>query len=398
MGLLLFTLALTAAPAGQETVILAGERPDRAVMLIMTPRQTTPNIPSSTYLDGAQRAFGRETCLSLSSAEQAGIDASQMRECPLDFRLSCWARLARPDAQQGARFLVVLNLQRVGPSDRASLTLLDLDRVSTILRDERDEGDQEAKEQRVFELALQLEPQVLGPEEEGAVDRFWEDSVSRDLRPLLESSGHFRPYGEIELVSETSDLTLELDGRVIGTTSEGSMLLREVLPGERVLTVRRADGWMSTRRVKVARGASSRVEMESPPSAVHPGRSVVWVSGFVLAAVGATVLGLTAASASDGLGAVCLQRSTSDSGCASAGTLTSAYAGIDAAPTSDPNAVNPSGLLLAPLGLGLAAGGLVTGLGTLLVGDDADFPWPQILVGLGTAGLVYGAGAVMDAR
>lgn len=398
MAAWLLASLLIAAPAELEASISAGERPDQAVMLILTPKDTTPNIPSSSYLNAAQRVFGRETSLSLASAEQAGIDAGEMRACPVEFRISCWARMARPDAAGAARYLLVLNLQRAGGSDRASLILLDLDESAKVLRDERALGDEETKEQRIFELTLSLEPIVLSPEEDGAVDRYWEDLVLRELRGPLELSGHFRPYGEVELLAEAPDLMIDLDGRVLGTTREGTTRIRDVLPGERTLAVRRADGWSSSHRVTVTRGATVRVETVNPPSAVHPARAVVWVSGFALAAAGATLLALTAASASDGLGAVCLQRSPGDAACPSAGTLTSAYAGVDAAPTTDPSAVNPSGVLLAPLGLGLATGGLTAALGTLLVGDEADFPWPQILVGLGTAGLVYGLGAALDAR
>lgn len=395
---LLVAAVVVAAPVELSAEISARERPDQAVLLILTPKQTTPNIPSSAYLNAAQRVFGRETSLSLASAEQAGIEAGLMRECPVEFRISCWARMARPGAAQSSRYLLVLNLQRAGSSDRASLIFLDLDEAGTVLADPSDEADAEAKEQRIFELALTPEPSVLSPEEDGAVDRFWEDLVLRDLRTRLERSSHFRPYGEIELIAEASDLMIDLDGRVIGTTRGGAMTVREILPGERTIAVRRADGWSSSHRVTITRGGSVRVETEPPPSAVHPARAVVWVSGFVLAAAGATVLGITAANASDGLGAACLQRSSGDLACPSAGTLTSAYAGVDAAPTTDPNVVNPSGLLMAPLGLGLAAGGLAAALGTLLVGDDSDFPWPQVLVGLGTAGLVYGVGVALDAR
>lgn len=398
MGAIIVAALLAAAPTPASTTIGAGERPDRAVMLVITPGSTAPTIPSSNYLDAAQRVFGRETSLSLASAEQAGVDANAMRECPVDLRLRCWARLARADDRNVARFLLVLSVQPVAGNDRVTLLVLDLERVQRVLEDPASADDPEAQEQRIFELARQLQPEVLSPEESGAPERLLGDLVARELRDDLEESGHFRPYGEIELESETADLVIDLDGRVIGTTSGEHTLIREVSAGERVLSLRRADGWSTSRRIQVTRGGTTWVEMEDPPSSTHPARPVVWVGGFVMAAAGLTLLGITAASTSGDLQSACLQRGPSDSRCGALGTFTHAYEGPDAAPTTNPAAVNPSGLLMAPLGVGLASGGLATSLGTLLLGDEADFPWPQVLVGLATAGLVYGMGAALDAR
>jgi hypothetical protein len=58
--------------------------------------------------------------------------------------------------------------------------------------------------------------------------------------------------------------------------------------------------------------------------------------------------------------------------------------------------VNPSGILLAPLGYSIFGAGATWSLGTLLLGEGDDVPWIPLAAGIAVGVVAYGLSAILN--
>jgi hypothetical protein len=305
------------------------------------------------------------------------------------------ADLARKK-QQHARYLLVLaNVTAEGQADRLSAVLVDtdiaLDRYHAASR--QSEAWEKEVEAGINESAVLAGPtrgELRSPAE---AKTFLELFISRECSRVFESSDNWEPYGTLLLNTPHAGVGITLDGVALGTTRAGQTTVANVTPGTRKLTLEHPDFKTYSAEVSVERHKTSNVDLDLQRSAsagAPLARRVVTWSGAGVAAVGAAVLAL----------AIARQRSDLTTGCflmpGSPCRTTSQFQTLNYDSSRTTGDLNPSGIMTAPLGYSMIATGGVWSLGTLLAGDDADFPWIQFIAGLGVGIATYAISAVAN--
>jgi hypothetical protein len=334
---------------------------------------------------------GRLFCL----ADEARADYSeeQLRR-PDGGRMSYREHLFRLEEEgvRHARYMLLVNSVAIeGEPDRISALLLDTDEALQLLHDTVKEGSWKDRiEAEVSERAIVVSAPRGQIASASDARGYFEGLVREHLRPFLETHGHWEPWGTVVVETGVDDaLEILVDGQVVGTTSPGSTSLSKVSPGQHEVELRHPSYEPEKTSISVDRGESieARFELEriSDETVVRP--IVLW-SGVVLAVVGGAIAVYAAVRQNGDVRTACFEGSD----CSRDGFLTFGYA---PAATNAEN-VNPSGVLVAPLGYSIAAAGVVFALGTLLFGDDDDIPWIQVLAGLAVGAASYGISAAVN--
>lgn len=380
-------LAALAATAGIDV----GEKTPVALYLV-TPTGAASEIPSATTLAAAERALARDPSLELWPMERTGVAAATLDKCPIDTRLSCWVAAMRPSK---AAYLWALALQPRGDgTDRVRTIFIDLGAATARYRAELDGGAEdwrERAESALFALARRDKGRQIGGAED--LTAYFDGVVDEFLRPALEANGRWKPYGAIEVTSPIDDMTVSIDGNIAGVVRAGSTVIAGVEPGPRRVEAQVGD-YSKRYEVVVVRSETARIQLERPPVEWHPVRMGALYAGGVVAASGIAILIWSIVRAGDGVQGGCLQRAGMSGSCDGLGALTLGY-DPSRAPSTDPDAVDPSGIVMAPLGIGLMATGAAWSAGAWF-GDREDAPWWAIAVGVATGIVVYGVGHVLE--
>ena len=294
------------------------------------------------------------------------------------------------------RYLLVL---AVLPAPQASFqlypVLLDTEQAGSIV-DRARSGDGERVEAAIFETSVRAPAKPIA--DVGELDAYFASVFDQNFRGAFERSGHWQPYGALVIDSAVEGLSIELDGRTIGATSAGATQLSKLIPGDRTLVLRGPRGHVQSETVRIDTGGEVAVTALPPPGDPHIARAATLWTGAVVGVAGAVITGVALARAGDGVRGGCLVRPGDDPAtCPQIGTLTFGY-DAGAAPTTDPAAVNPSGVLMGPLGGALLLTGGTWAAGAALFGDDDDVPWWTLGIGLAAGALTYGLGAALDSR
>lgn len=411
----LVAASAVAAPArAEEGTIVLQERVPLAFFL-STPTGDAAQTRTSDLIRLVDDLFQRETNFAL-----VPFDASVVTECR--GRLGCLTTKARRDYQRSdlvqangavvpyrehvrrlrrdrtpyARYLLVLaNVSVAGEADRLSAVLVDTDRALEVLHHApQDRPDwQDEAEAQLNEVALAAPParaQVRGPEETRA---FLDVLLYERLKPTLEQNGHWRPYGRIELSGTAPGVAVLVDGDTVGTTAPDRTSIDRVTPGTRVLELSHPDYAPFSADVGVVRGETSALEVQLTPLSrdIAPAvRTATMWSGAALAVAGAALAGWALVRQDGEVGSVCFR---DPGGLCRSGSSFQSF-GYDPG-AADPRAIHPGGVLVAPLGLGLAGAGATLGVGALLTAED-EIPWLPVLVGVGVGVLTYGLAAALD--
>lgn len=287
--------------------------------------------------------------------------------------------------------LVLSNVTLAGEADRLSAVLLDvgaaLDQSRTLAPEDQ------TSESRINEYAVLLGPeraQVAGARE---TEVFLETLFTRKLAPIFEASGDWEPFATIELTGVVEGLAVNLDGTAIGVTRPGTTRIVNVLAGTRRLSLEHPGFEPFDRTLELERGKTLGVPASLEPRGSGTARSLregLFWAGLGAAAAGAAVTVVAIAGQDAGLEPVCL--GAPGATCRTAATFTT----FGYAPSARPGELlNPPGLMIAPLGVALATTGATWALGVELFGEPTELPWLQVVAGVATGALVYGAAAAL---
>lgn len=220
---------------------------------------------------------------------------------------------------------------------------------------------------------------------------FLEQLFLKTYAGVFEESGHWQPYGSIDIESPEKDLEIVIDGTSVGTTQAGITRVAKVLPGTRGLVLRHPEFKQFDTTVVVKKG--EEVLVDAALSRVSGGygiaRSIVFWGGVTSAIAGVAVSALAFSRADSNVRTVCF----GDAVCEGNRFVTSGY--NPDAPLLMPDQVNDGGILMAPLGMALLGAGAGFSLGVLLTDDDSP-PWWALIAGVVAGGAVYSVGALAN--
>ncbi len=395
----LIAALLTGTPVHADApvdTIDVGERTPLAFVLV-TPTGEPARTRSSDLIRLVDEATRTQTSLALRGADDAIAQGCRGR-------LLCLVLRLRPDYERdslrdagGVRpysehlralderdvvypklLLLLTNVTREGEPDRLSAQLIDTDRVLEAYHaDPRDAEYWEAN----LEAAIN-ENAPSSPRTEvatlAAAQAFVTALFDTHLRPSLEAGGQWKPFGHIELAATAPGLTILLDDAPVGVTGAGRTRLDGVLPGQRSLRVEGPTLHSDVETFEVVRGEAVAVAPELSARPTGESATTRWALEIVGAAAvvaGGVLVAVAAATPDTTLHTYCVEGALA--GCTSTrGFVTSDY---DVERGAFPNG---GGVALAPLGLGLLAGGIAWGAGTLLFVEEDETPWIPLVVGV----------------
>lgn len=384
---LLYALAGAASPAEEPS--LAERRP--LPMIVVKPGASGTGVSGSTLFRAAESALIQRTGLSLEAPEKAGIDLNTIAACPAAELLACYARSVPESTQRLRRkhLLVVTLFDRRDKKTQASALLIDLDAARAARDSIFGAGADTAQrlEDAIFERTVRAPERALAVDDAAAVERYFQQLFEEDLRLTFEASGDFEPYGEIDLVGAPPDLEISVDEDLVGRTVGRNMVLREIRPRKLRLELRdpRQRYLPFSKELEVIRGQRTLLEAEliaaDPGTAATVRSATIW-GGAGLAAIGAALAIYAVAAAPDA-------ERISD-------TTKNRFATFCELGNDRPGNCSGSGVLVAPLGYSLLLTGGVWSGGTLLFGEDSDWPWVQVIAGVVAGGAAYAVSAAAN--
>jgi hypothetical protein len=353
----LVALSLALIVAAQASVLDAGERESFA-LISDAPSQVIRHV---------SELFRRHTDLA-----PLEIPAESIEGCggsPV-----CIALRARPQlGKRNASYLAVIS----NAAGRISAVLIDLDEALRC-------ADVDCAADRAV-LATSL-PQVVP--DEAAARKYLDELVQASFRPVLEKSGHWEPYGSIEVTADREDAVISLDGKPLGSI-RGTSRVEGVRPGARKLAFEHPEALPQEVRVEVKRGETTSIAVELASNAgAHPVRTVTLWTGAGIAAVGLGIA-IWAAAASSSVDVYC----QAEGDCS--GTDFRTFAQLTGDEGDHPGPPK-SGVLALPLGYSLFGAGAGFSLGALFIGEEQELPWIAWIVGTAVGGLAYGLSALID--
>jgi hypothetical protein len=278
-------------------------------------------------------------------------------------------------------------------ADHLSAMVIDLEQAAVVERRlPREAPDFEARlENAIFELTLQGgtgQVDVRQPEE---LRRYFAGLVE-ELRPSLEKSGRWEPFGALSVRSEVEGVALSLDGRELGVAGVGLAELVELRPGTRILGAVSPEGARFEARVRVLRGNVAELSLPfrpAPDPAIRVSRAVGLYGGAGLALGGVVVLAAILFGPSAATEVVSCRVGAS---CAAPEARFATLCDVTSGRSS---CLAAGGPLALPLGLSLLSAGSGLSLGSLLT-EDEQLPWVGWVAGVAAAGLVYGLSAALN--
>lgn len=406
-------LAATGGPSGsEEPRIRVAERSPVAIV-VHSPTGESGQVGFSDVIRAIDERVKRYTDL-----EPQTVDSALFSGC--EGRLSCLVRVTRRDYQRerlrlgDGRYapyskhrmrlreegivvpgymLIVTHVAVQGRPDRVVAHFFNTDLALQVYHEApRRPGWADAVEDQVLEQAVLAEmrqPELLP----SGVDAFAESLFTEHLRPVLAARGHWLPFGTVEVRDAPAGGSVEVDGRTVGVTREGSTRLEEVPPGAHQVRIRHPDYQDLEASVVVETGRTALVQgkMKIDRSRSSAGPQVVFWSGAALAAAGLGVLVYAVASDS-GARTVCV-----GDGADFCTEGTRFQAGSIRG--SDPGVLDPGpggGVLLAPLGYSMLGSGLIMSVGSKTFEKKSEFPWWSVGIGLAAGAAAYGISAAVD--
>ncbi len=385
-------------------------------LLLSTPSGVSGQTRTSQLLDAVSQQVETYTDFFIQSLEPQQSSACQGR-------LACIVQRARPDYQRiqydlgngemapfsehldyldrkkviYPRYLLLVTNISGEVSDRMSITVVD---TNVVLATIHELGPVRPEAATAIALAIRekahlYEPvwhEVGGPAEASAL---LAQTFREKLRGPLEQSGHWLPYGAIDIHTDEGGHEIRLDGVALGSTAPGLTRISGVNAGTHRVRLTRPDlhPWHTDVDVMARDTAELQVTMlvASDPQALAIRQITQW-SGVGLVLAGAVMTSVAIAKQDRQIVSFCI---TPDVAQCAGDRFTSIRHDPGRAPTTG-SSVNPDGLLLGPLGYSLMLTGATWSLGTLLFEDDTEIPWWQIGAGVAVGALSYGLSAALN--
>jgi hypothetical protein len=422
---LAIALAGAAPPAGGDSgEIVVGER-QPLVMVVFTGKGSeglTTHI--SEILQIASEVLKKRTNLVLLSPEQVGADPAKIAACGSKNRFSCWVQTVRSDYERSAllladgglmpysehladlkhrgvsypKYLVALGIYPdPGHADRVSAILINTDEALALFHEAwRKRPDWEERvEDAIFEKGAQARPDSVQVSSASELKTYFEKLFSEEFRPSFEKSGNFEPYGQIDVETAADGLVIDLDGKMIGQSRNGTTRIAEVQPGRRKLGFE--DPNRSYQRfeaqIEVKRGG---VELVRPllirePNTSAARRLTFW-GGVGVAAAGVAIASYAAAQKPKSIYlAPCV------GGDACKGAPAAGFASFCDLGSGGPECLSGGkGVLVLPLGYSLFAMGAAWAAGSELLEPEENLPWKSLAIGVVLGAAAYGISAAAD--
>ncbi|MCB9654197.1 MAG: hypothetical protein H6729_08735 [Deltaproteobacteria bacterium] len=308
------------------------------------------------------------------------------------------------------RYLLLLSNVALGPSgDQLSMTLVDMDEALAIYlaaqrraraplddsRSARADYDWEVEaDAAISERAIVSGPRTKRLTDAREVSAFLDQVFREDLRPAFLRTGHWTPYGQIEIQLATRGYEILLDGVTVGATAAGTTRIEHVTAGRRVLGLRRADVLPYEQTLEIARNETVVLTpvMTNRAPDWRAERNVVIYGGGAVALAGGVLL------------AIALSRSGADTTlycvtgerCHDTQLFQRATFSNDGSPTFGSSAKG-RGPMLAPLGYSLVLTGATWSVGSLLSDEEAP-PWLELGAGVLVGVLAYSVSAILESK
>lgn len=399
-----------ASPGGEHRPLSAADRRPLAFVLT-TPTSEAGKVPTSELIRLLSAEINAKTGFFLQVSDQRlgseckGLGCSVLQVRP-DYMREALTRedgTVRPYADHVRdlkerkvaypRYLIVASdVTLPGRPDRISTLLIDTDAALDVVHGISDSDPERDRkiEAGIVDRAIAAGPRDGELDELRDAERYVAELLERTLRPVFVASGDWQPFGEVLLTARYADFGVVLDGVAIGATRAGVTEIRDVRAGSHRLALERPGFVPFSKTFDTDAGERLEIHAELEPEAngATVMRRIVFWSGIGLAAVGAGTAAVAVARHDGSVKTACF--ATAGSGCASTTQFeTTGY---------DPNtsSVNPPGVLLAPLGYSIAAGGAGWALGTAFIGEDTDVPWVPLAIGLVAGSLSYGLSAALN--
>lgn len=374
--------SLALALFSAEPLVLSGSEPRPLALLLVTPTGEPGRISRSEAIRTVGEALESRTELFPEI-----VDPSVNEDCK--GRLACIVRELRAASRSRhdpARWLlVVTQITLEGEPDRASATLVDLRRAEGLV----DSVFGTDAEVRLDEASARAGPVLLESSDELA--SYLTRALDGPFRAPLAERGDLRAKGRLRIEPSVPGAIVQLDGRALGAVGSGPTVINRVRLGvhELRITAAGAPPWETWLELSAhAPEASIRPELDASPgrrSFLRPGLAV---GGGVLAAAGAALVTWAILQAGDVDTACFRSRPGCEEGTGFAGF------GYDAR-ASRPEAVDPEGIGVAPLGAALAIAGTGIALGALLEGGEG-VPWWSLGLSVVAGGAVLSASLLLD--
>ncbi len=319
--------------------------------------------------------------------ESAGLSYDQIQR-----------KLARDGVAYPRYLLVMSNVAIEGQADRLAAVLVDTDIALAAIHDaaRSSPGWRDEVETQISGSAVLFGPERVEVRTPQETEEFLDRLFSRHLWQIFDKSGNWEPYGEIEIRGVEPGYAISLDGNTIGTASSDPTRLTEVASGLRKIRVEHPTIHPFETDIDVARSKKSLVEVNAIPTsdpAARTARTLVTWSGVGLAAVGVGLTAVAILRQDSAVKTYCFK--VEGSACVSSSRFATLGYDPSKADVLDP-AVNPSGIMLAPLGYSLVGVGATWALGTELFGSPNDVPWIPLAAGAAVGVLSYALSGVMQ--
>lgn len=411
---ILVVTAPNAEAAAPAQLITATERAPLAFIL-NTPTGAIANTSSSEVIRIVGDFFRRETSLTPQL-----IESDVVRSC--QGQITCLVLAARPDYERNdlrladgqlvpyrehvrrlkkagetyARYLFMLsNVTVPGRPDRMTALLVDTDLALGLYHRtvQKRAGWKEDLEAQIATRAVPIPEARAVVKDAESARQFLEQVLTRDYVGTFEESGHWRPYGTLDLVTDIANMEVSIDGLPIGSTAVGVTRITKLLPGTRSVVLRHPDFAVATAVATVRRQETTSLEPELiriASDSIKTERNIVLYSGIGIGTVGVGLLAFAVVRAASSPRRVCI--TAAGTGCGSRFQTT----GFDgSAMLNEAPSLNPGGVLVGPLGAALATTGATFTLGVLL-SDDSATPWWYALLGGALGGAIYGTSILLD--
>ena len=328
-------------------------------------------------------------CLGDAALAAYGIVPTRDPELPFSEVL----RRLREEKVRWPRYLMVLSIRRVNAGDRVVTSLIDLWEVFRDLR-ARDlsSGPRGTElEAAIIDDATPARSEAATVDSPGSLRAYLTHLFEVTLRPELERSSHWRPYGTIAVRANVAGAAIRLDDRDIGETEAGTTRLEAISPGRRTIAVVHPGFQAFEKVVELQPGETKKVDAEliAVPDQVAVGARIAVTWSGVAAGVAGVAL-VAYAVAKPKAYATCIE--LMEGACEGSDEL-ARFGRIDPGLHSSPNG---HGLPIAALGYSLLGMGATWSLATLLFDSDQRPPWYELAAGLVVFGATLGLSYALD--
>lgn len=382
LGLVLATAQFTVLCGTARAEVIDLKTPSQVVVHVVAPKGVALDSGSGAYLEAASAALKPVAFARIRSIEQAGLSKDKLARCAAAVRLSCWASQVSEGAPE-AGALVVLSVQP-RPDKTAVLTaqLIDLEQAKqAAIRSARQPESERADwlEEELYRQVKRAGPQTTGSQEQRQA--FFTDAFAR-WSEAMAAAGVQKPVASV-VVEAAMPVSVRIDDGGFHDLGAGESELRGVSAQAQKLEVKDPP---LVYKLDLKPGASTKILIEQPKASLAWVREGALWGGVSLATAGIFVTAFGVTRSQDGLQVGCIE-GTGD--CQRLGTPSVNYRGGNA-PALDPDAIDPGGVRLVPLGTALLVAGAVWIAGRFLEGDEENPPWISLLSGLGVGAATYG--------